>query len=370
MAPASRRRAFMPPGPHNTGSKAAGSVPSSTAPAATFQGEHIVAGDPTSATGGPANSLVLNEFDFFSPAMDLEGAPGGNDTLSSYSPSSFGSRSANIPALGYDLTNIPQLNLNPLSGSNNQPFPAGYGSSIWNNSYDDGTWAGTDVYVAETQGSVFPHVTIDSESSLTLVFESVSNSSSFSATESGTSYWVSDVPTTSGGTTEETLSFNSSSWSYNYGSDGTFDSTGGAGSFWGGGQLDTESGTSSNFDGGLDNSTSNSADVWQDIDSTYSGSTVWGSAGTPTTQYDLSDGVASGSDSSDVGNTSVSSAGGSSETSINSWAHSSSSFNYTAGQNDVNNVNSYWGGGSGSDTYQSSCDLRNGYEQRELRGLE
>ena len=165
---------------------------------------------------------------------------------------------------------------------------------------------------------------------------------------------MSDVPTTSGENTEETLSFNSSSYSFTYGSDGTFDSTGGAGSFWGGGQSDTESGTSANFDGGLDNSTSNSADVWQDIDSQYSGSNVWGSAGTPSTQYYLSDGIQSGSDASDVGNTSVSIAGDTSETSINSWTHSSSGFNYTAGQNDVNNINSYWGGGSGSDTYQSS----------------
>ena len=261
--------------------------------------------------------------------------------------------SASIPALGYGLGAVPELNLNPLSGSYYQTFPIGYESSIWNNSYDDGTWAGTDVFVSEADGSPFSN----SPSTLwsyTLVFESVSNSSSFLFTESGTSYWVSDVPTTSGEDHPRDFVLRWLPYSFTHGSDGTADSTGGSGSFWGGGQSDTESGISLNFDGGLDNSTSSSMDGWQDVDSQYSGSNVEMSPGTPATQYYLSDGIASGSDSSDVGTTSVSTAGSTSQTSINLWTHSSSSFNYTAGQNEVNNVNSYGGGGSGSDSYRSS----------------
>ena len=152
------------PGVYAAGSHAAGSqgtslfTAASSAPATTsFHGRTLrdASDHPREVVVVPANNVLPGGGTLLSPAMDLEGAPGGNDTLSSYSPSSFTDLSASIPALGYGLGAVPQLNLNPLSGSWYQPYPIGYASSIWNNSYDDGTWAGTDVYVAESQGSPF-----------------------------------------------------------------------------------------------------------------------------------------------------------------------------------------------------------------------
>ena len=288
----------------------------------------------------PANN-ALNGFSF-PGTIYSEVAPGSNDTLSSAAPSSFANVILTLPAVGFAAFGEP-VTPTAFAGSSTSytGTPSDYTSWSWNVSSEDGVYAGT---LAEVQfgEQTLGLVTLDFAHTSTLTWSSDLSSWSGSETYSGTSYYGNDA------------SFSSTSDSFSYGSITVSDGTGGSYSFWGGGDSYTETGTAADTGSGPDNSTLSSGDNWKNVDSQYTGSAIWGSAGVPTTLYSLSGDIESGSDASEVVNTSVSTAATTSETSINSSTHSSSSVDYSAGQNDVNNVNSYSSGDSGTDTYQSS----------------